>query len=42
MIAKKSLEDQKIMYDLMMNELTVLDKVSHPNILNVFDLLHDD
>jgi len=42
MISKESLQDQQIMRDLMMNELEVLEKVSHPNILNIFELLHDD
>lgn len=42
MITKESIDKQKIMHDLMMNELNVLETVSHPNILSVFELLHDD
>ena len=30
------------MYDLMMNELSVLETVSHPNIMRIIELLHDD
>lgn len=30
------------MNNLMMNELKVLEKVSHPNVLNIYELLHDD
>lgn len=42
MISKESLTEQKIMNNLMMNELKVLETVSHPNVLNIYELLHDD
>lgn len=42
MISKESIKKQKIMINLMMNELKVLETVSHPNVLNIYELLHDD
>ena len=41
MISKASIMEQQIMHDLMMNELQVLETISHPNILRVYELLHD-
>lgn len=39
---KSKINDQKVLKNLMESELAVLGKVSHPNILTVHELLHDD
>ena len=41
MISKKSLETNPMLPTLMMSELTVLKKCSHPNIMNVNEILED-
>lgn len=41
-IQKDSLDSNPLLPKLMMNELSVLQKCSHPNIMNVTELLEDD
>lgn len=41
-IKKSSLNKNKILPTLMMNELDVLKKTNHPNIMNVVEILEDD
>jgi len=41
MIDKKSLDSNPMLPTLMMSELTVLKKCSHPNIMNVNEILED-
>ena len=39
---KDKLKDHQVLKDLMQSELNVLGRVSHPNILGIYELLHDD
>lgn len=41
-IKKTSLNQNKVLPTLMMNELDVLKKTNHPNIMNVVEILEDD
>jgi calcium-dependent protein kinase len=41
-IEKKKLKNNKVYFNLMMNELEVLQKASHPHIMRIFELLEDD
>ena len=41
-IKKENLNGKDTLTDLMNNELQVLEETSHPNIVRVYELLHDD
>lgn len=40
-ITKEKIQEHKINYDLLCNELTLLSKSSHPNIIRIIDLIED-
>jgi len=42
MIKKSLIDPSPVLKGLMMNELEVLQKISHPNILNAVSLFEDD
>ena len=42
MIKKEKVNEAKILKDLMMSELTVLEDVCHPNVMRIYELLHDE
>ena len=39
---KQKVHEHKILKDLMMGELQVLEDTSHPNVMRIYELLHDD
>ena len=41
-IRKDKIEERKILEELMKNELQILEETSHPNIVRIYELLHDD
>jgi serine/threonine protein kinase len=41
-IKKEKINEHKILKALMQNELLVLEETSHPNIMRIYELLHDD
>lgn len=41
-IRKDKIAEHKILTELMHNELQILEETSHPNIMRVYELLHDD
>lgn len=42
MIKKEKINEAKILKDLMVSELTVLEDVCHPHIMRIYELLHDE
>ena len=42
MIDKAKLKSNEVYFELMMNELQVLQETSHPHIMSIFELLEDD
>ena len=40
-IKKEKISQHKILLDLMQNELKVLETAAHPNIMRIYELLHD-
>ena len=41
-IRKDKINEHQILIELMKNELQILEGTSHPNIMRVYELLHDD
>ena len=41
-IKKSKLNEKKRLKELMIQELEILEDVSHPNIMRIYELLHDD
>lgn len=41
-IQKTSVSGQKVLEKLMSNELKILEDISHPNVVKIYELLHDD
>ena len=41
-IKKKGLRGDQVMQELMEGELQTLEETSHPNIVRIYELLHDD
>ena len=41
-IPKKQMEGYEIHSDLIENEIKTLQKISHPNMIKIYELLHDD
>ena len=41
-IKKEKVNEHQILKDLMANELQVLEETSHPNIMRIYELLHDE
>jgi len=41
-IRKDKIGEREILGELMKNELQILEETSHPNIVRIYELLHDD
>jgi len=41
-IPKEKIQEHEILKTLMKNELSVLENTAHPNIVRIYELLHDD
>lgn len=42
MIKRSKIDGARKLRELMIQELTILEDVSHPNIMRIYELLHDD
>jgi len=40
-IKKEKIAEHEILEELMENELLILEEISHPNIMRIYELLHD-
>ena len=41
-IRKDKIEEREILGELMNNEIRILEETCHPNIVRIYELLHDD
>ena len=41
LVKKNSIEGKPILQDLLQNEIKVLQKIQHPNIVDIYELVHD-
>ena len=41
MIKKDKVNENKILKELMLSELTILEDICHPNIMRIYELLED-
>ena len=41
MIKKDKVSENKVLQDLMLSELTILEDICHPNVMRIYELLED-